>query len=96
MIRDLIEHPGTIITVAVGVVSQFATLPLVDPLISVILQQSGALFTAASITGFTIAPQVEWLPVDIIQTLAIVVGALFVLTQLAKVGRAAKKQFMEE
>lgn len=94
MIRKII--PGTIIAAAVGIVSQVASIPFVDPLVSVILNQSGALFTAASITGFTIAPSVAWLPVDAIQTLALVAGAIFVLTQLAKVGRAAKQQFMEE
>lgn len=92
---EIVTHPWTTATVVIGVVGGVLQVPLVAALWDVLWSQAGALFAALSVTGFTLAPEVPWLPTQTIQVAALVAGGLFVLTRLHKVWTALREQLLE-
>lgn len=50
-----------------------------------LIDQAGLIFTAASITGFTLAPEISWIPKREIQAIAIIFGIIVVAGVIDKV-----------
>jgi uncharacterized metal-binding protein len=81
-VKELLTKPVTVATSAGVGLAHGLGITWLDPLVSVLLANLSTLFTALSITGFTIAPEVAWLPEETLTTLALVVAGLYVATLL--------------
>jgi hypothetical protein len=97
-VRDSLEaiagHPiakATGVSALVGVVLK---LPLLVAILATVWTQVGTLFTALSVTAFSIAPKVPFIPTGLAQNTALVVGGLFVVKLVAvKVLHSLYKQY---
>jgi len=78
--RDIIRHPVTVLTTALASASSLFSLPFIDPLFAVLWGNLAQLFTAASISAFTIAPNID-LPFaaagEALQITAILLGVAY-------------------
>jgi hypothetical protein len=84
-VKELLTKPVTVAT-SVGIAIAHALgVAWVDPFISVVLANISTIFTALSISGFTLAPEVAWLPQETLTTLALVAGGLYVLRLVDRV-----------
>jgi Na+/phosphate symporter len=84
--RDVLGHPVTAVTAVLAAAAQLLNLVWLDAAVAVLLANIGTLFTAVSITGFTIVPEIEALPNAPFRVLALVIGVIYVaylLEQLA-------------
>lgn len=87
-----------------GIVSVLTVLATIgfDPfgitagLLSVVFTQATSLFTAGSILGFTIAPNVDWIPAMPFQLLAIAFGIVVVGKILDRVWDSFKARVLED
>lgn len=76
---DVVWHPVTALTAALGTVSSVADVGVIDALWATIWSQTGMLFTTFSIAGWSLAPQVSFLPAGLLSQLAIVAGVLYLV-----------------
>lgn len=74
---DALAHPVSVVLATVASVLAVVTSVLPIELWAWFVANSPALFTFSSIFGFTIAPQLEWLPAGPLVAVAIVSGATF-------------------
>jgi hypothetical protein len=81
-IKELLTQPVAVATATGGALLQLLGVTWIDPLASVLFANIGTLFTALSISGFTIAPELAWLPEDTLTTLTLVAAGLYVLKLL--------------
>ncbi|AGF91284.1 hypothetical protein DJ71_09250 [Halorubrum sp. E3] len=81
-LTDILTQPVAVATAAGGALLQLLGVTWLDPFVSVVLANIGTLFTALSISGFTIAPEVAWLPEDTLTTLTLVAAGVYVLKLL--------------
>lgn len=86
--RETLTHPITGLTAAFAFVANVLSIPFVDAIWAVLWNNAGTLFTVLSVSGFTLAPKVPWLPGEPLTIAALVAGALFVATQLDKLAEA--------
>jgi hypothetical protein len=82
--RDVLTHPITTASAIFAVVANVLSLPFIDAVWSVAWSNAGTLFTVLSVSGFTLAPEVPWLPAEPLSIAALVAGTLFVATQVRK------------
>lgn len=101
-IRDFVNSPlAWVLGGIASVVTFFASFG-VDPvttgtaLAAVLVDQSMNIFTAASIAGFTLAPEVPWLPAKVIQLIAIVAGSIVVVKIILSVWDRIKARTVED
>ena len=82
-LTDILTQPVAVAT-AVGatLLQLLGVLPWVDPVVTVIFANIGTVFTALSLSGLTIAPEVAWLPEDTLTTLTLIAAGLYVLKLL--------------
>jgi hypothetical protein len=80
---------------ALGVAS-YLKLPVATGLWGFIVAQIGTAFPAVSVAAFAVAPQVAWLPADPLQSLAIVLGGVFVAAKLDKLWDAFNRRFLTQ
>jgi tetrahydromethanopterin S-methyltransferase subunit C len=95
---EFIAHPVATITAAVGIISGWFS-PLLDPILAVALPvaatlwaKAGAVFTVASISSTTLAPELGWLPSGPLTIAAIAAGAVFAANRLYAVYQGYKEQ----
>jgi len=81
-LKDILTQPATVATSSGIAIANAIGLTWFDPLISVLLGNLNTVFTALSVTGFTIAPEISWLPQDTLTTLTLAVAGLYVLKLL--------------
>lgn len=94
--RDLLSNPLTWLSALAGGALQYMELLHLDILLDlgvVVWGQAGALFSAFSIAGFTLAPNLEWVPTGAVETAALLLGAVFVLKKLSGVMDGARDRF---
>lgn len=84
-LKDLLTQPVTIATSAGLAIAHVLGIAWIDPLVSVLLANIPTIFTVFSISGFTLAPEVAWLPEETLTTLALVAGGIYVLTLVDRV-----------
>ena len=58
-IEEFAKHPVTILTAALGTVSQLFQVPFLDALIATAWSQISVLFTGMSVFAFTVIPNVD-------------------------------------
>jgi len=82
-LTDILTQPVAVAT-AVGatLLQLLGVLPWVDPVVTVLFANIGTVFTALSLSGLTIAPEVAWLPEDTLTTLTLIAAGLYVLKLL--------------
>lgn len=80
-ITEKLEHPVSLVTGLVSSIGVGLDPSLVVGILTAVWQSAGTIFTAASITSFTVAPNVPALGpfTDILQTLAIAAALLFLV-----------------
>lgn len=81
-LKQLLTQPAAVATALGGALLQLLGVTWIDPFIGVLFANIGTLFTALSISGFTIAPEVAWLPEDTLTTLTLVAAGVYVLKLL--------------
>jgi len=77
-LKAVSRHPLAKATGVSAVVGALIKLPLLVALVGTVWAQLGTLFTAFSVTAFSIAPRVPFIPTGIAQNTALVIGGLFV------------------
>lgn len=82
-LTDILTQPVAVAT-AVGatLLQLLGVLPWVDPVVTVLFANIGTVFTALSLSGLTIAPEVAWLPEDTLTALTLIAAGLYVLKLL--------------
>lgn len=79
-LREFARHPVTVLSAGLASASSLFSIPFLDPVLAVVWLNIGKLFTAASISAFTIVPNVE-LPVaeagEALQIVAILLGIAY-------------------
>ena len=82
-LTDILTQPVAVAT-AVGatLLQLLGVLPWVDPVATVLFANIGTVFTALSLSGLTIAPEVAWLPEGTLKTLTLIAAGLYVLKLL--------------
>lgn len=76
--KDIIAHPATVLTALLGALAQIASIGVVDALWSTIWGQAGVLFTALSISGLTLGPEIAFIPDALLTQLALLAGVIYV------------------
>ncbi|PSP31188.1 hypothetical protein BRC64_11205 [Halobacteriales archaeon QH_10_67_22] len=82
IVKDLLTDP---LTVAIGVataVGHALGIKFVVAISTAVWTQLGTLFSALSIASWTLAPSVPWLSTQLLQTVALAIGGLYVLKRL--------------
>jgi len=82
-LKSVAAHPLAKATGVSALVGAIIKLPLVVALVGTLWAQLGTLFTALSVTAFSIAPRVPFIPTGLAQNTALVVGGLFVVKLVA-------------
>jgi len=83
--KELLTKPVTIATSSGLAIAHMLGIGWADAVLSVVLANISMIFTALSISGFTLAPEVAWLPEETLTTLAIAAGAVYVLILVDRV-----------
>lgn len=100
--EEIISDPISWVSGGLASLSGAIYMTGVDPisaiavLMDVGLSNATNVFTAASIAGFTLAPEVDWLPAGSIKVIALVFGAIVALKLLHGVGVAFINRLKEE
>lgn len=91
-LKKIITDPATVaVTVAAGL-SHALGLGIVDAAVHVLWANIPSLFTAASVSGLTLAPRVEWLPAGPLTAIALGLGGLYVVKLLSRVWNDFKNE----
>jgi len=94
-LREFIAHPASKATALVGVLGGLLNPPVLGALWGGLWAQLGTVFTVLSIGGFTVAPEVSFLPTQAMKVAALVVAALYGLKKLLDVGRGLQRRVQE-
>lgn len=100
-IEKALKNPVSWLVGSVASVFAVAGAAFSDPtggvaaLIMVFVEQASSIFTAASIAGFTLAPEVEAIPAGAIQAIALVSGGTVVLIIGSRVWDKLKRRFKQ-
>lgn len=93
---EIIAHPASKATALVGVLGGVLKLPLLAALWAGLWGQLGTLFTVTSIFGFTVAPQVSFVPTEGSKVVALVAAGLFATKKLIDAGRGIRKRLNKQ
>ncbi|WP_049982039.1 hypothetical protein [Halorubrum sp. BV1] len=91
-LRDLLTQPTAVATATGGALLQLLGVTWLDPVASVVVANIGTVFTALSISGFTIAPEVAWLPEEMLTKLTLLAAAVYVVTLLDRLSDQLKQK----
>lgn len=94
--KDILTQPIAVATATGGALLQLLGVTWIDPFASVLLANIGTLFTALSISGFTIAPEVAWIPEDTLTTLTLIAAAVYVLKLLDSFADQLKERLNDD
>lgn len=84
----ILLHPITTASAVFAFAANFLNITLIDAVWAVLWNNAGTLFTVLSVSGFTLAPNIPWIPGNPLNVAALLAGALFVATQLNKLAEA--------
>jgi hypothetical protein len=84
-LKELLTRPVTIATSGALGLAHLLGIAWIDPLIQVVIANIATIFTIFSISGFSLAPEVAWLPEETLTKLALVAGGIYVLTLVDRV-----------
>ena len=77
--KDILKEPITIAVATAGAIAHALGFGPVTAIVGVLWANVSTLFTALSISGLTLAPQIAWLPKGPLTTAALVAGGAYVL-----------------
>lgn len=85
-IKEAVTHP---ISTASAIVSAIGGMLFIPPdlLAAAVWGSLGTLAPASTMTAFTLAPNIGWLPVDGLQIVALVLAGLYVVKLLVPFGK---------
>lgn len=76
--REIVAHPLSIISGAIGVVSYLFQVPFIDPLAMTVWNNASSVLALVTVTGTQLAPRIPSLPND--WTVAIIIaGTMYAL-----------------
>ncbi|MBV0925017.1 hypothetical protein KTS45_12500 [Halomicroarcula limicola] len=81
-LSESLRHPASLATAVVGAGMSIVKFPLLLELGHWLATSSGSLFTVASIFGFTIAPEVDAIPAELLKPVALALGAIYAASKL--------------
>lgn len=91
-IRELLTEPRAVATATGGALLQLLGITWLDPVASVVVANIGTVFTALSISGFTIAPEVAWIPEGALTKLTLLAAAVYVVKLLDSLSDQLKQK----
>lgn len=94
-LRDLLSHPASKATGLVALLGGILKLPLLAAIWAGLWGQLGTAFTVVSIFGFTVAPEVSFVPTQGAKVLALSLAALYGLKKLLDVVRGIRARVKE-
>jgi hypothetical protein len=85
-LKEAVTHP---VATASAITSAVGGLLFVPPdvLFGAIWASLGTLVPASTLTAFTLAPRFDWLPVGILEAVALLLGGLYVVKLLVPFGK---------
>jgi len=94
-IREIIAHPASKATALVGVLGGVLNLPLIGALWGGLWAQLGTVFTVTSLFGFTVAPEIAFIPTQGARVAALIAAGLYGLKKLLDIGRGLQRRVQE-
>ncbi|OYR61157.1 hypothetical protein DJ71_24415 [Halorubrum sp. E3] len=91
-LTDILTQPVAVATAVGGGLLQLLGVTWLDPFASVLFANIGTLFSALSISSFTLATELAWLPEGLLTKLTLVVGGLYVLKLLDSLADQLKQK----
>ncbi|TKX82047.1 hypothetical protein [Halorubrum sp. SD626R] len=91
-LRELLTEPKAVATATGGALLQLLGVTWLDPVASVVVANIGTVFTALSISGFTIAPEVAWIPEGALTKLTLLAAAVYVVKLLDSLSDQLKQK----
>jgi hypothetical protein len=95
-LSEFLRHPATLVTGAFSIGAAISQSGVLGVAGAYFWGHLGELFTVMSLAGFTIAPNVAFIPEDALTVLAVIVGALFLVKMLYELGRGLHAQLNNE
>lgn len=92
--REFVTHPLATIGAAVSLVGG-VSFGMIEPFVGTLWSQAGALFAVFSVSSGALADELEWLPKDLLGTLALAAGGLFVANRVYRVYHRYRKESNE-
>lgn len=83
-LKEILTNPASLVSYLIAVVGAATNPAIIDALISTIWVDVSTLFTAASVSAFTLAPNLGW-STTLLEPAALLLGALLILKLLLKV-----------
>lgn len=87
---EIIAHPASKAAAVVGVLGGLLNLPVLGAIWAGLWTQLPTVFTVTSIFGFTVAPELAFVPTQTAKIVALVVAGLYVLKKLLDVLRGVR------
>lgn len=85
-LMDLVRHPATVAAAVTGVLGGVLEVKLFAAVFAVVWQSAGTIFTAASVAGFTLCSELDFVPAcSQLQVVALLAGVVFVVKLADKV-----------
>ncbi|TKX78437.1 hypothetical protein EXE53_21180 [Halorubrum sp. SD626R] len=91
-LKHILTEPKTVATATGGALLQLLGVTWLDPVASVVVANIGTVFTALSISGFTIAPEVAWIPEGALTKLTLLAAAVYVVKLLDNLSDELKQK----
>jgi len=87
---EIIAHPASKAAAMVGVLGGLLNLPVLGAIWAGLWTQLPTVFTVTSIFGFTVAPELSFIPTQTAKIVALVVAGLYVLKKLLDLLRGVR------
>lgn len=84
-VTEILKNPFTIAIGAATALGHFLGIGPITAVVSVLWMNISTLFTALSIAGLTLGPELAWIPEAELTALALIAGGLYVLKLLDRV-----------
>lgn len=91
-LKQILTEPKAVATATGGALLQLLGVTWLDPVASVVVANIGTVFTALSISGFTIAPEVAWIPEGALTKLTLLAAAVYVVKLLDSLSDQLKQK----
>ncbi|WP_338740382.1 hypothetical protein [Haloplanus salilacus] len=89
-LREVVGHPASKATAVVGLLGGLLNLPVLGAIWAGLWTQLPTVFTVTSIFGFTVAPELSFIPTQTAKVVALLVAGLYVLKKLLDVLRGVR------
>lgn len=91
--NELVRHPVTLATGAFSLATALTQAKALTITAAYVWGHLGEFFTIASLAGFTIAPNVAFVPEQALTITAVLIGSLWGVKKLIEIGAELKRQY---